>query len=211
MVSEKERASDKVKTICRLITEETLTPAKMQAEETLKIAKNEADNIIVEAKKEAARIQEQCDRDVEHKLSVMKASLDMAVKQAVLFLKQEVTEHFFSKELHHMLTNELQSQSWVVKMLDAIVSSIEKEGTHSDLHVVIPKTVTREQVLQSLAKTVADRLVNAGDKGVVVGNLVGVEVKVAQENFVLSVTEEALYEIIAKYVHRELREKIFNR
>lgn len=208
-MSEKEKASDKVKTICRLITEETLTPAKKEAQETINLAKNEAQVILEEAHKEAKLIQERCDREVEHKLSVMQASLDMAVKQAILFLKQEITEHFFSKELHHMLTKEMENRDWVAKLLEAMVVSLEKEGISSELHAVLPKTTTRDQIVHSLTKAVADRLKQAGEKGITVGNMIGVELKPAGENFTLSVTEEALHQIIAKYVHRDLREKIF--
>lgn len=209
MVSEKEKASDKVKTICRLITEETLTPARKEAQDTINLAKSEAAALIEQAKQEAALIQERCDREVEHKLSVMQASLDMAVKQSILFLKQEVTEHFFSKELHHMLTKEMGNDEWIAKLLNALVTALEKEGIQSEFHVVLPKTATRERILQSLTKAVANRLIESGDHGIVVGNLVGVEVKLVKENFTLSVTEEALHQIIAKYVHRDLREKIF--
>ncbi|MBM3201184.1 MAG: hypothetical protein FJZ56_02110 [Chlamydiae bacterium] len=210
MASEKEKASDKVKTICRLITEETLTPAKKEAQEIINIAKAEAASIIEEAKKEAIRIQQRSENEINHKLSVMNASIDMAVKQAILFLKQEVTEHFFSKEIHHLLAKEIQSKDWVAKMLDAIVTSIEKEGTRSELHAVIPKTLTREQIVHSLTKTVAEKLNSAGEKGISVGDLKGIEVKIVKENFVLSVTEESLHQILAKYVHRDLRDKIFN-
>jgi V/A-type H+-transporting ATPase subunit E len=209
MVSEKEKAGDKVKTICRLITEETLTPARKEAQDTINQAKNESIEIIEQAKREAVLIHEKCDREIQHKLSVMQSSLDMSVKQSILFLKQQVTEHFFSKELHHMLTKEMENDAWVAKLLEALVAALQKEGIESEFQVVIPKTATRDRIIQSLTKEVADKLQKSGDHGIVVGNLVGVEVKLVKENFTLSVTEEALHQIIAKYVHRDLREKIF--
>lgn len=212
MALEKEKASEKVRTICRIIEEETLNPAKKEAEDIVSQARREASEIVLKAKKEAEDELAKCDAEIEKKKRIFDSSLEMAVKQSIAYLKQEVTENFFSKALRETIKAETSSPSWIAKLLDALVEGLKKDGIATELQAVVPRTVSKEEILKSITQEVAKSLEASPEKALHVGDIDGgVEVKLVEHNFALSVSDEALRQIVAKYVHRDLKSKVYQK
>lgn len=201
-----ESGTDKVKEICEILRNETIQPAKDEALRIIADANAEAEAIVAKANEDADDIMNNLKRDLEKMQSVANASIELAIKQGIAKLRQLVMD-MFNDELHALADEKMKDTEVMVKLVDALVVSIEKEGIKSDLEAVIGKDVSKEDLIGKLASNVREKLEKGG---VELGQFhAGVVIKMVDKRMAIEMTDKAVVELISTYISDELREKLF--
>ena len=199
---------DKVKKICEVLKRETLDPAKKEADAIIHVAREDAARIVEDAKRAAQNVFEEAKRKIEEERNVFQASINVACKKSLDFLKQEIEQKLFHKQLQDFVGKQMRDPHTIAELITAIVKAIDKEGIGANLRAVIPSTVSAKEVNQQLVKGVLERLEqNSVELGEIAG---GVEVKVVDKNLTIDMTEDALKSLVATYVRDDFRSIIFS-
>lgn len=199
---------DKIKKICDILREETLEPARHEAKKITSAAEKEALIIIEEAKKRAGEIIKIAQEEKERERALFEAALIQAGKQAVGTLKQEIEENLFNKELSQWLEKTTVDPHVAAALITALVEAIEKEGTSTDFSAYISKKLSSEQVNSVIAESLLKKL---KEKGVLLGDFLGgVRVMMRDKKIVLDMSQEAIQELLSRYVRKEFRKILFN-
>ncbi len=198
---------EKIKKICDTLREETIEPAKQEAKEILENAHLQAKSIIDEAKKKSEDILKKNREQLEKEKQVFLSALILASKQSLAALKQMIDEKLFSETLSNVLVEKTSQKEVVEKLLEAVVEAIKKEGIEGDISAYIPKKLSSEEIAKSLMKSVLERL---KDKQVCVADIAGgVKVALKDQKVTLDISDEAIKELVAKYIHRDFRQMLF--
>jgi V/A-type H+-transporting ATPase subunit E len=202
-----ETGKDKVKKICEVLRKETLEPAQKEAYELLQKSREEAEAIIAAARKEAEVVRAEARKDIERKKAVFDASLKQASQQAVESLKQAVMDKLFNPMLAEWLSKPLHEPQTLAKLIETIISAIEKQGVEGDVSAYVAAAVPAREVSALLAPKILERL---REKGVLAGGFAGgVEIKLHKSNITLDMSENAMKELIANYVRKDFRAMLF--
>lgn len=204
-----ETSKDKVKKICEVLRRETLEPAQHEAEEIVAAARRTADEIIADAHASSKRMVEDAHFEIEKQKTVFQASLSQACRQSLEALKEKIEHKLFNPELAPLVAKPLQDPQLIVRLIQALIQAIEKEGMEADLSVVVSSNVSARAVNELLASEVLNKL---KEKGVVISDLGGgVEVKLLQQNITIDLSDEAVQEMIATYIRKDFREFVFGK
>jgi V/A-type H+-transporting ATPase subunit E len=202
-----ETGKDKVKKICDVLKRETLEPAKHEAEEIVAAARRHADEILADAHKESKKMAENAHQEIEKQKLIFQASMTQACRQTLEVLKEKIERKLFNPELSKLVTKPMQDPKLIAQLINAIVHALEKEGTQSDLSVVISSAIPARAVNELLASDVTQRL---REKGVLLSSLGGgIEVKLLKDNITIDLSDETIKELVATYIRKDFREFIF--
>jgi len=205
-MSELEKAHERIQAICEKIREETLDPAKQAAEEIIVEAKKEAERIREHARHEAQKIFEETKRSIEEEKRIFTSSLEQASKQTIELLKQKIESSLFNPTLEKWLNNEMGGAKEHAKLIDALITSINKTGLQTDLSVVIPQCFTPDEIISALEKTIAKQL---KEGSVEVGDIKsGIRVTIKNKHMMLDLSDSTLREIVSSFIRKDFR-KIF--
>lgn len=196
-------ADSKVQEICDILKKETLDPAQEKANQIVQNAENEAKKRLQEAENQIAALKEQHARDLEREKNTQISAVQLSIQQAVLALRQSVTE-IFTEELQKLFQENLKKSDVCSKIIDALVQAVDKEGLSANLRVILPQSVTIQEILNSLVPAVKKRLEKGG---IEVGKQVsGVILEVKDQNLGIAVTDETLLSLLQEGFTKELRE-----
>lgn len=202
-----EKAQDKIQQICTALRDETLEPAKKQAEEIVKEAQKQADDIVVEAKSLAKKMLENARAEVEQERHIFHSSMRQAAKQSLETLRQNIESKFFNEQLESVIELGSQSSDVVAKLINAVVTAIEKDGLSADLTAIVPKSIQPKEVNDLLLHQVLRVL---REESVVIGNFSGgAKIKLNNKQISIDITQDALKELLASYVVRKDFRKLF--
>jgi len=202
-----ETGKDKVKKICDVLRHETIEPAKQEAREIVDNAQREADEIIQAAKREASKILHEAQMEIQKQKNVFEASLKQASRQAVEILKSDIENKLFHPELTKLLTKPLQDPHVIAKLINTVITSLQKEGVDANLSVYIPASIPARAVNELLTSAILEKL---KEKSVLIGELSGgIEVKLHKENITIEISETTLKEILAQFIRKDFRELFF--
>jgi V/A-type H+-transporting ATPase subunit E len=202
-----ETAENKIQEICEKIRKDTLDPARVEAHLMIESAEKRAEQIVEEAKREAESSRAETKKDFQNQLSVHEVGLDLAVKQAVSKLKQEVMK-IFHKELGRLVTKEVQEPHVIAKMLTALLGALEKDGIKGDINVLLPKILSVEALFENLTGEIKKKLEK---ETIAIGDFAGgIALKLLDHKIMIDMSDKALKELLVSYASEELKEKIFN-
>lgn len=198
---------EKVKQICDVLRRETLEPAKKNAEQIVHDAEAEAAQILHDARVEAEKIKADAFEEMKKEKNVFQASLNQACKQSLESLKDSIEQKLFDDELALTLKKPLQEPKIIADLIQAVIAALQKEGMDADLDVIIPREISAKAINELLLKQIVDKLKN---QSVSIGSIQGgIEVKIQKENLTIDVTDEALKEMVSKYIRKDFREILF--
>ncbi len=198
---------EKVQEICDQIQKETLEPAKKEAASVIENAKKQAEQIIMDAKKEAEKLETLAKKKIDEKRNVFEASMHLSVKKTLSTLKEKIEKELFKPNLAELVKEKSSTSDVVSAFVNAIVTSIEKDGVDGDLMAAIPKTVSKEEVMGKLHEKVVQSLRN---KEVSISDIEGgAAVKIVNKNIILDLSDEALKTILADFVSDDFKSMIF--
>jgi V/A-type H+-transporting ATPase subunit E len=116
-------------------------------------------------------------------------------------------EKLFNPVLAEWLSKPLHEPKILAKLIETILTAIEKQGIEGDISAFVAAEVSAREVSSLLAPKVLERL---REKGVLAGGFVGgVEIKLHKNNITLDMSENAIRELIASYVRKDFRAMLF--
>ncbi len=202
-----ESGKDKVKQICDVLKRETLEPAKKEAGKIIEEAKVKADEILADAHVSAKKMMDDAFLEIEKQKGIFQASLTHACRQTIDSLKEKIETRLFNPELAHLVAKPLQDPKILAELITAIIHALEKEGTESDLSVVISSKMPARAINELLASDVLKKL---KEKSVILGNISGgIQVKLLKNNITIDLSDETLRELVATYIRKDFRDYIF--
>ncbi len=202
-----EDSQKKIQQLCELLKKDAVDPARKEAEAILDEAKAKAKEIVSEAEKQARQLHEAARKEIEQERNVFQSFMAQAARQSVEALRQEVEKKFFKSELGQLIRRQSSDPKIISRLIEAVISAIEKEGLSANLSAVIPQAVPAKEVNALLAQNMIDQL---QEKSVVLGNFGGgIQVKLHDKEVTLDITDEALVELLNTY-RKGFRELVFS-
>lgn len=203
-----ETGKDKIQRICDALKKETLEPAKQEVRELIENAHLQAAEIINEAKKKAVRIHEEAAKEMDEKKKVFNASLNLACRQGIEQLKQQIEKELFNQQLADAVSKEMSDPKVIANIINSLISNLEEKGVEEEFVAMIPKNVTPRSISTLLAAKVLERL---KESSIEVGEFTGgVKLQLKGSQITLDVSEPVVRELIAQYIRRDLRDLVFN-
>ncbi|PIS01422.1 MAG: V-type ATP synthase subunit E [Chlamydiae bacterium CG10_big_fil_rev_8_21_14_0_10_35_9] len=197
----------KIEKICDLLKKETVDPAKQEAQEIVENAHLQSQEIIKKAKEDSEKIIAEAKRQGEEHKKVFEASLNLSCKQALDLLKQSVEKELFDARLSEVITKETSDGETVSEMIKRFVSMAVEKGLDADLSVLVPKAFKAKDLNKLLLQETLEKLRN---QTVEIGEFQGgVKLKLHDMQITLDITDEALKELVARYIRKDFREIVF--
>ena len=192
----------KVAQICELLKEKTIEPAQVEAKKIIEDAKRKADQIIADADTEKQKRLDQADAMIKQKKKTFEASLKLSATQCVDQLKETLMERFFSKELKELIEKGSSSPKVISQLIQTVVEGMQKEGIDGD---TLAYKIDKNDIISEILTKYKDRLKVEGDIDI----LGGVIVKFIDQNLRIDVSDQALKDMVASYIHEDFRRIIF--
>ncbi|MGE5196755.1 MAG: V-type ATP synthase subunit E [Anaerolineae bacterium] len=203
-----ESGKDKVKKICEVLKKETLEPAISEASAIVEKSHLEAETMIREAQAKIDKMYEEARIEIEREKATLLASIAQSCKQAKESLKQMIEEKLFNQELSDLIAKQMQDPKVLAELINAIVKALEKEGLDADFSVYVPAAVPARSVNMLLAQRILDKL---KEKSVLLSSIGGgIEVKLHHNHITIDLSDTALKDLMASYMHKDFREILFN-
>lgn len=198
---------DKIKKICEILKNETLQPAQEEAQRIVEGAEQEARTIQRAAETQAEEIVTAAKLKMAKQKELFDQSIRGACAQVIESLKQEIEKNLFNASLSEWLSKQTVDADLAAKLINAIVKAVEKEGTSAELSAIIPSQIPAEKVNALLLKEVLGKL---REKSVVLGGLTGgVQLKLHDKQLTLDLSDEALKELLGRYIRKDFRDLLF--
>lgn len=202
-----EKGQDKIQKICDKLRMKTLEPAEQEAQRIIQEAKEKAERLKMDAEVQAEEIHKQARAAMEQERNVFHSALHQSARQAVEGLRQEIEQRFFSEELQRLLNAQMADPQIIANLINGLVKAIEKEGLSTDLSAVIPRSVSTEAVSTLLLEGVRKRLQGKPlEQGGFAG---GVQLKLHGKKMTVDLSDQAVKELLAKYMRKDFRKLIF--
>jgi V/A-type H+-transporting ATPase subunit E len=205
-MTDQERADQRIQAICEKIRYETLDPAKEQAQAILDQAKRERELILQQARQEAESLQKETRALLHEEKQVFQSSLQQACKQTLEHLMQKIEESLFNPALENWIKEQLGDAKAYARLIEVLISAIQKEGTQTNISVVVPKNFSSDainaQLSQKIRETLKDGSVEVGDLGG------GIKIRINGKKMTLDLSQETLREIVSSFIRKDFR-KIF--
>ncbi len=202
-----ETGREKIKKICDVIKSETLEPARIEAQGIIDSAHQKGEDIIKEAQDQAAQINKEAKEKIEREKEIFHHSLAYSCKQAMEELRQKIENQLFNESMAQWLSRSMEDPKLTAELVTALVHAIQKEGISADFSALIPSTIPAEKVNAQLAKEILDQL---REKSVsVAGFSGGVQIKMHDRRMILDVSDQAIQEMLEKYIRKDFRDILF--
>ncbi|NGX60726.1 MAG: V-type proton ATPase subunit E [Chlamydiae bacterium] len=202
-----ERGKDKIKEICAILKNETLQPAQEEAQKVIELAEQEAHQIIRRAESQGEEILQKAQEKMEKEKKLFQSSLKHACDQGKEALRQDLMETLFQKELVDWVEKQTQDPEVGAKLLQALIEGVEKEGLSVDFSAFVAKSVPSEKVNALLGQKLLERL---REGSVTVADFVGgVQLKLHDRKLTLDLSDQAIVELLAKYIRKDFRQLLF--
>ncbi len=203
-----ETGKEKIQRICDAIRTETLEPAKQEASELIENAHLQADDILKKAEKKAADLIKSAKAQIGEKEKVFQSSLQLASRQGVEVLKQKIEEKLFDQTLDELITKEMKEPKLIAHIIDSFMKGMIEKGLDEDFVAVIPKNITPRSINSLLAKEILEKLQG---NSVTVGDFNGgAKIQMKGKHLTIDISDATVKELIARYIHRDFREMIYN-
>lgn len=198
---------EKVKKICEVLREETIVPAKKQGDQIVAKARADAEKIIEAAKSEASKMIKEAERKIEEKKNVFQASMNLAAKKSLDTLKETIEKRLFDPQLSELIGEKTRDPKVVTQLIQALVVGIEKEGIEGDLRAIVSRAIDIDALNKELTSQVIKRLKS---QSIEVGEIKGgAQIKIVDQNITIDLSDEALKELLARFVRDDFRSLIF--
>ncbi len=202
-----EKGREKMQEICHLLRRETIEPAKQEALEIVENAQTEAEKIVETAKQRIEELNKEQEQKRAQKEKAFRASLSLAAKQALAELRQTLEEKLFRENLREEIEKVVGTKEVLVSCIEALLKIAQREEGGEDFSLVLPEKekelLLREMARKGLAKWEEKMIFIEGTKG-------GVQLKLEKKRVTLDMSEEALFDLLSRYMRSDFKEFIFN-
>jgi V/A-type H+/Na+-transporting ATPase subunit E len=202
-----ETGKDKIKQICNLLREETLAPAQKEAAEIIKKAEEQAKEIVDKAGQRTEEMLKEAALEIEKTRNAFEGSLRAAAQKSLQELKIAIEEKLVQPELVSLINAKMQEPHVLTKLIATMIDALEREGTHADMSVYIPSAVSVDEINALIGEKVLGKL---REKSVLVAPFGGgIAVKMHKEKITVELTDEAVRELLMRYIQKEFHALFF--
>ena len=205
---EKLSNQDKVQKICDTIRKDTLLPAELQAQEIIKNAKKLAAITLEKAHAEAKQLREQAHKEIVKDKQAFLSSLHIACKQTLDLFKQKVEKKIFHDSLSEIIKETTKKPEIITRCIEAILDALAKEGIEQDLELIIPKSISSQDMMAMLTQKAAAVLEEAPIQ--LDGFAGGAKIRIKERHLTIDVSDLALKELIASFLREDFRALVFS-
>ena len=200
-------ANEKIQQICDALRRETLEPVREEAGQLLERTEAECRRRLHDAQVEAERMIAEARAQINKERQMAQAQLQQAVRQAVSVLRQAIEEQLLREGLMEQLNAPLKDPEVITRLIQALISGLERAGLATDLEVLVGQTVQPRDINQKLGQALVEKL---RGKTVAIGPFEGgVQVKLHQQQLRVDVTDKALSGLLADFLRKDFREMLF--
>lgn len=202
-----EKSKDKLQKICDVLRQKTIEPAKNEANELIEQAKKKAAQIIHDAEEKSKQVLAHAEQEVGKQKSIYENSLKQAGKQALELLRQNVEQELFRKNLGQIIQKNSNNSEIVAEIIRSLLKAVETHGAGSDLSAFVSSSVDAQALCNLLGQELCSKL---KDQNVQLGDIKGgAQLKLNQDNIVLDLSDEAIRELLAKFIRKDFRTFLF--
>jgi len=145
---------NKLQELTQKLYNEGVEKANEEADKIIKEAKSEADKIKKNAEKEAKGIIEEAEQKSEEIKKNVHAELELASKQTVRKVKQQITDLITSKVIDEPVKKAFDDEKFVKEIIETIIKNWDPQKKESvDLSVLLPEKMEKEFEKYFKAKT----------------------------------------------------------
>jgi V/A-type H+/Na+-transporting ATPase subunit E len=202
-----EKGQDTIQKISDRLKHEVIEPAKVEAHKIVGAAQQKAEEIIALAEKQADATKAAAYAQIEKERRVFQSSLQQASKQSLEALRQAIEQKLFNEQLNALVETGMADPQLIAKLIDAIVSAIEKEGLGTDLTAVVSRVASPQAISKLLAQEVLKKL--KGKALTLDGFAGGAQVKIEDKQIRVDLSDNAIKELLSNYVRKDFRDLVF--
>jgi len=145
---------NKLQELTQKLYNEGVEKANEEADKIIKEAKSEADKIKKNAEKEAKGIIEEAEQKSEEIKKNVHAELELASKQTVRKVKQQITDLITSKVIDEPVKKAFDDEKFVKEIIETMIKNWDPQKKESvDLSVLLPEKLEKEFEKYFKAKT----------------------------------------------------------
>lgn len=200
-------ATDKIQKIAEHIRSNVLDPVQKEKEQILQEAIQEKARIISEARKEAADLLEEVTAQCKAMNNSVHTALRTAAKQAVPVLKYAIENEVFKQIIEEPTKELLNEPDILKKIIMEITRSYIENNFSGDIEVLVSKE-NREKLKHYIQKD-ASKKIKGGLSLSEESGISGCKVIFKEQRIMLDFSDEAVTELLSKYVRAELRSFLF--
>lgn len=202
--------TEKVKRICDLLRKDTIEPAQKEAEVIIQAAREEAQNILSSVQEKIKQHKKEHQESLRQAEVGMRASVRNAFHLLLGELKEGLCDAIFSQVLKEKVQQEVQDPKLLAKIVDVLLSSLEKEGFSGDFSVELSRNIDPREVNEFLLQSSKEKL---GSQGLVLKDSIGggVEVHLLDQKMTLSFSDDAIIQELQKFVRPDLWQMLMSK
>ena len=190
---------------------EGLSKGKQEAESLLAKAKAEAEEIAAKAKAEASRIIADAEKEAQEIKSMASNDVEMASKQTISAIKQQVEQVVVSKLVKGPVTASFSDSNFVSNLIGTVVKAFNAANPEAvDLEVILPEAM-KADIEKSLAGEVSKVLSNGIEVKGVKGLSNGFKIGPKEGGFQLNFTADEFSELISEYLRPATKKILFSK
>ena len=198
---------DKLQELTDRLYKEGLNKGKEEAEKILADAKAQAQSMIDAAKAEAAKIMKSAEKEAEALKMKVQDDLKMAGVQSLQATRNDIENLISDKLAGVKVKDAMKDASFVKEILKAVAKNFDSQST-CDLEVILPEAL-RDQLEGYVEDSLASELNNGihveFSKKIAGGFNIGPK----DEGFYISMSDEALTELVAGYMRPVSKKLLF--
>ncbi|MDK2977585.1 MAG: V/A-type H+/Na+-transporting ATPase subunit [Bacteroidales bacterium] len=200
---------NKLQELTQKLYNEGVEKANEEADKIIKEAKAEADKIKKNAEKEAKGIIEEAEQKSEEIRKNVQAELELASKQTVRKVKQQITDLITSKVIDEPVKKAFDDEKFVKEIIETIIKNWDPQKKESvSLSVLLPEKLEKE--FEKYFKTKTGKELNAklelSFSDAVKG---GFKIGPADNSYKISFTEEDFINFFKSYLRPKTGEMLF--
>ena len=214
-----------IETLIARLRQEGVDEGRAEAERVLAEAESRASTILTDAETEAKSRQEAAKAEIDRLKRAGKEALEIAMRDAVLELKQGLTERF-AEQVSGTVSDLMRDDEMLKRMVLAIAARSRKEAGLDDaktMDVILPRAVVgldelrrkpeelREGSLTHFAATAAADMLRKGISfSRAEDEAGGIRVTLADEGVVVDLTDRAVADVILRHLQPRFRALLEN-
>ncbi|MEE4197742.1 MAG: hypothetical protein V2I54_08865 [Bacteroidales bacterium] len=200
---------NKLQELTQKLYNEGVEKAKEEADKILADARAEADKLKKNAEKEAKGIIEEAEQKSEEIKKNVHAELELASKQTVRTVKQQITEIITSKVIDEPVKQAFDDEKFVKEIIETIIKNWDpRENQSIDLSILLPEKLEKE--FEKYFKAKSGKELNAtlelSFSDTVKG---GFKIGPADHSYKISFTEEDFINFFKSYLRPKTVEMLF--
>ena len=207
-----EKRSSGVEELIRRLRDEGVAEGQGKAEELLDEARRRASEMLDLARQEAENVRQEAQREAKRTQTAGEEAVRLAVRDAILTLKSEITEQFAGR-VRQLVAENLSDEGFLRQVILEVVRRATPDEATGPCEILLPSEVVGVEELRRKPEEVKEGTLShfvltlAGDmlrQGVTFGSSLnsapGVRVQLAKQDVQIDLTDQAITELLLKHL-----------